>query len=333
MRKDVILGMSIGGVMLAVVIIYLTVYTNTKHDRHGVETGAAVADGGSGGSGDAPGQSGDSANGGEYKPAPLAPHPDDAAAGKPTFLGATSVEKTDPVWGKRLWANTVVSVTPDPNGNTPGAEPQPTAPDSPSDNSASDKNTADKATAEIPGGGSKTSLVPPSASNPIDPPSASPDKTIAKPAVTTPHTHKVQKGETLSTIAAAAYGSPNLYPYILRANPKIDPTKLKLGMELNMPDISEVKGPEKSADKSTDKSAEKSTDAGTITHKVEPALDAKTEYRVQSGDSLHKISMKLYGNISMVQKIYEANKTAIGDNPAKLKLGMVLKLPAAPTAN
>jgi nucleoid-associated protein YgaU len=323
MRKDVILGMSIGGVMLAVVIIYLTVYTNTKHDRHGVETANALAEGGSGGSGDAPGQSGDPATGGEYKPTPFAPHSDDAAPGKPTFLGATTVEKTDPVWGKRLWANTVVSVTPDPNGNTPGAEPQPTA------DSATDKATSDKATGEVPGGGAKTSLVPPSASNPIDPPTPSPDKTTDKPAVATSHTHKVQKGETLSTIAAAAYGSPNLYPYILRANPKIDPTKLKLGMELNMPDISEVKGPEKTPDKS----AEKSTDAGTITHKVEPAVDAKTEYRVQSGDSLHKISMKLYGNISMVQKIYDANKTAIGDNPAKLKLGMVLKLPAAPTSN
>ena len=54
---------------------------------------------------------------------------------------------------------------------------------------------------------------------------------------------------------------------------------------------------------------------------------------MQSGDSLHKISMKLYGKIDMVQKIYDLNKSAIGDNPAKLKLGQVLKLPQPPTVN
>jgi nucleoid-associated protein YgaU len=61
-------------------------------------------------------------------------------------------------------------------------------------------------------------------------------------------------------------------------------------------------------------------------------VDPRSEYRVQSGDSLHKIAVKLYGKIDMVDKIYELNKAAIGPNKAKLKLGMVLKLPEAPVA-
>ena len=41
--------------------------------------------------------------------------------------------------------------------------------------------------------------------------------------------------------------------------------------------------------------------------------------------------MKLYGNAEMVDKIYALNKTLIGDNPAKLKLWTVLKLPSEPS--
>ena len=42
--------------------------------------------------------------------------------------------------------------------------------------------------------------------------------------------------------------------------------------------------------------------------------------------------MKLYGNIRMVDKLYELNKNAIGADPAKLKLGMILKLPSSAVA-
>ena len=111
----------------------------------------------------------------------------------------------------------------------------------------------------------------------------------------------------------------------MQANPNVNPTRLKLGMEINLPDLASVKA--------ADKSAEKSTTAVSSSAKTEATLDPKTEYRVVSGDSLHKISVKVYGKISMVDKIYELNKTAIGDNPAKLKLGMILKLPPAPVAS
>jgi hypothetical protein len=33
----------------------------------------------------------------------------------------------------------------------------------------------------------------------------------------------------------------------------------------------------------------------------------------------------------MSDEIYQLNKETIGDNPARLKVGMVLKLPAKPT--
>ena len=61
-----------------------------------------------------------------------------------------------------------------------------------------------------------------------------------------------------------------------------------------------------------------------------PAVDPKTEYRVQGSDNLFKISIKLYHSPNKVDTIYQLNKTTIGADPAKLKLNMVLKLPEPP---
>jgi nucleoid-associated protein YgaU len=147
------------------------------------------------------------------------------------------------------------------------------------------------------------------------------------------HTHKVQQGETFSTIAAALYGSPNFYPYLVRANPTINPSKLRPGMEINYPDPAEVMPSEKPATATSDAGSSGASPPIIAAHHTEPAaIDGRSEYRVQSGDSLHKIAIKLYGKVEMVDKIYELNKTSIGSDPAKLKLGMVLKLPEPPTA-
>ena len=132
--------------------------------------------------------------------------------------------------------------------------------------------------------------------------------------------YKIQQGDTFSSIAARTYGDRNLYRIIVAANPKVDPSHLKIGTEIVVPDSSTIHPAS---------SPEARTAVGTIGNRAEAKLDSKTEYRVASGDSLHRISTRLYGNINMVDKLYELNKNAIGADPAKLKLGMVLKLPAA----
>jgi nucleoid-associated protein YgaU len=53
---------------------------------------------------------------------------------------------------------------------------------------------------------------------------------------------------------------------------------------------------------------------------------------VQPGDNLNKIAIKKFGKVDMVSRIYELNKQLIGDDPAKLKVGMVLNMPTAATA-
>jgi nucleoid-associated protein YgaU len=63
-----------------------------------------------------------------------------------------------------------------------------------------------------------------------------------------------------------------------------------------------------------------------------PPIDERTQYRVQAGESLYKISLKLYGRGDKVNAIYDLNKDAIGANRNHLKAGTVLKLPDPPTA-
>jgi nucleoid-associated protein YgaU len=137
-------------------------------------------------------------------------------------------------------------------------------------------------------------------------------------------THVVAKGETIAKIAEAAYGSQNYWPHIVRANPGLVAEKLRPGMTINLPPESEVKVGSSTASTVTDATAPKPDTTS-------PKLDTQTQYEVQSGDSLAKIAMKLYGNSNKWQAIYDLNKETIGENPAKLKQKSVLKLPEPPT--
>ncbi|HEY7119327.1 MAG TPA: LysM domain-containing protein [Tepidisphaeraceae bacterium] len=136
-------------------------------------------------------------------------------------------------------------------------------------------------------------------------------------------THVVRSGETFSSIAAVAYGSAAYYPHLIRANPQVNPNNLKLGTVINLPRLEDVKATTGTGgDHATGGSAQKVID--------DVKIDPAKQYRVQSGDSLYKISQKIYGTPNYLEAIYEQNKQAIGPNPTKLKLGMILDLPERP---
>ena len=56
-----------------------------------------------------------------------------------------------------------------------------------------------------------------------------------KPASLTGRTYTVQAGETFSSIAGSVYGNSRYYPHIMRANPSLDPTRLRAGTVINLP--------------------------------------------------------------------------------------------------
>lgn len=136
-------------------------------------------------------------------------------------------------------------------------------------------------------------------------------------ASATARTHKVAKGETLSSIAKHVYGSERYYLAIEKANPGIEPSRLREGQTINLPDPESVKS-QSAAPEKPSASAEKHA-----------ASD--TEYVVKKGDNLHDIALKRLGSAALANDIYELNKSAIGNDSAKLKIGQVLKLPAKPS--
>lgn len=128
--------------------------------------------------------------------------------------------------------------------------------------------------------------------------------------------YTIVAGDTFSSISQKVYGSRVLFNHLAKANPTVDPGRMKIGTVITVPTLDSIK-------------AATPNFASPIATVAKP-VDARTEYRVAAGDSLHRIAVKLYGQSANWQAIYDLNKTAIGNDPAKLKLDMILKLPEPP---
>jgi nucleoid-associated protein YgaU len=290
MRKDVKLGFAIGGVLLAVVIVYVLVVSGG--DNKSTQVALTTQD------------TSTSTSAGDKSTAPTADQTSDPFKSTPTVAAPTTAPssesdkpKPDDKWSAALNTGKLpVMMT---------ETPSPTAPKS----------------SEIAQADPPTSTTPPIMASNMP---ASVESSEHSPATqpSDSRTHVVQSGETFSSIAASVYGSAAYYPHLIRANPTIDPRKLRAGMKINVPPMSDVKADSSASTSSSTPSASSSN----------APLDDKTEYRVQSGDTLSKISTKLFGRRSYADKIYQLNQSTIGSDPGRLKVGMVLKLPEAPTA-
>jgi nucleoid-associated protein YgaU len=127
-------------------------------------------------------------------------------------------------------------------------------------------------------------------------------------------THVVASGENLWTISAAVYGNSKYWNRILAANPGLNPKTLRVGRTLNIPELN-------------DSERAQPADSGFAA----VASDPTTTYKVVSGDSLERIAIRLYGSPEMKDNLYDANKSLIGADENRLKVGWVLKLPQPPT--
>lgn len=61
-----------------------------------------------------------------------------------------------------------------------------------------------------------------------------------------------------------------------------------------------------------------------------PSPVAGESYTVAEGDTLATIAERFYGDPSLWRRIYDANQSAIGDNPDNVRVGTVLTIPPAP---
>ena len=118
-------------------------------------------------------------------------------------------------------------------------------------------------------------------------------------------THVIASGDNFVTIAARYYGDPNAFDVLRRANPDLDPTRLRIGDTVIIPALDDQREP--------------------IGHPKINA-DAKT-HTVRGGQTLSDIAAERLGRSNLWREIYDLNRDVIGSDPGNLSVGMVLKLP------
>ncbi len=352
MRKDIKLGFAIGGVLLAVLIVYILAVTAGESPVTPVTldtTGAEVAP--------ADKTTADKTTADATTAAPADKAPDKSANNpidKPTDKPASKLvvasgekEITDPAIArpaavpadgstsdtpatKPAGASTATPVlaaasdawdsllnNPPMMSRTPTPADKPTT--APSALSNAVRAAAGPAAGSTPTGSTPAGATPPAGGNAVvdrSPTPAIAGRTGPSTAPTDARTHVIRPGENFSLIAKTVYGNAAYYAHLMRANPNVNPNNLKPGTVITIPPEDSVKA------------------VNTVALKAEQAppetIDPSTHYRVQSGDNLHVISSRLYGKVDRATKIYELNQTAIGPDPGKLKVGQVLRLPEAP---
>jgi nucleoid-associated protein YgaU len=191
-----------------------------------------------------------------------------------------------------------------PSSEQPPATTQPQAGDEP----ATQPTTAPDRPA------SPSPTTPPGTPTPVAPERPTPQPTnpprpAAGPTAPAYQDYTVQSGDTMTSIAEEWFGDGGKWDLISKANPLVDPQRLKVGQVLRLPPKSTQREP-----------VAPQTPAG-----------AAVTYAVRSGDTLSKIAEAYYGDKSKWRTIYDANRALIGDDPATLQVGMKLTIPPAPT--
>lgn len=133
---------------------------------------------------------------------------------------------------------------------------------------------------------------------------------MATPPPPRDRTHVVARGETLSEIAAAAYGDPAQWRRIANSNPGINPNRLRPGTVLRLP--------------VADSTPRRVASAREVPETRTPATSTRA-YTVRSGDSLAKIARRELGKESRWREIAHLN--GIADE--SVFPGQVLNLPVS----
>ena len=142
---------------------------------------------------------------------------------------------------------------------------------------------------------------------PVAPPSSLESERIIAPAApapadpAAPEEYVVQPDETLAYIAEKKYGDPNKWTLIARANPKVNPNRMRIGTKLVIPNaaapVAEVAA----------------APAPDLALEPAPADGSPRTYVIKAGDMLSHIAKRFYGTTAAVAKIREANADILAD--------------------
>lgn len=144
------------------------------------------------------------------------------------------------------------------------------------------------------------------------PPMETPPAAQGRPGVVPPEftEYQARAGDTVTSIAERVYGRRELWQAIAKANPSVDPIRLRAGQRLRIP---------------VDPGNTQGASAATA-----PApAPRNTEYIVGAGDTLSQIAQAVYGKSTLWPIILDANRDKL-KSARDLRAGMRLVIPPSP---
>lgn len=262
---------------------------------------------------------------GAYAP-PGSPSPAVETGGVAPYNG-TGPGSTPPAPAGRLGPDTPSS----------GAGPVAPAPTGPSAHAPVDRTPATQpyggaATRPSAGTASQPPTFDPRPTQPVQP--EQPVRAIRDPAPpprapeSTGSEYVIKSGDTFASIAKKIYGSDTHWRDIAQANPLVDPSKLKVGKKIRLPDSVNRAGsaPRDGADRTATRTggAQRSSAAGDSTG------GGQIVYLVKPGDTVSSIARQYYHDRSYSQLILKANPKDLKGSASNIKPGMKLVIPPAP---
>lgn len=168
---------------------------------------------------------------------------------------------------------------------------------------------------------SASKSAPPTVTPPVSSPPVSERKTGAAVDSTSAavDTHRVQPGDTLSSLAQTYYGDSKYAKVLADVNPELgNPNSLRLGAVIKVPALpadanARIAGPPRTDKPSTDAPAR--------------APDGKRYYTVKSGDSFYNIAKAQLGNAARWKELLSLNSALVHGDPTSLQPGQKLVLP------
>lgn len=129
-------------------------------------------------------------------------------------------------------------------------------------------------------------------------------------------TYTIKANDTFASIAQALYHDQSRWVDIAKANPLVDPTKLKIGQEIRLPGSGAagsrgVRGPD---------AAEAAAGAD----------GARVPYVIRPNDTLSTIAQQFYGDPGKWRIIFDANRETLGNDPDRIRAGQTITIPPAP---
>jgi nucleoid-associated protein YgaU len=139
---------------------------------------------------------------------------------------------------------------------------------------------------------------------------------VASIGVTASETHRVQPGDSFSSIAKSYYGSEQHARFLIASNPTIkDPRGLQIGAVIQIPPLP------------TTLPTTASAGSAGAPRGTESTVSGRT-HLVRAGESFYAIARDVLHDASRWNELFDLNKDLVGGDARKLKVGQVLRLPA-----